>query len=105
MWVEKRTAEPRSRNWVSKSLIRRAERGVEPDGGLVQEENLGVVDQRAREGHLLLHAVAVALDQVAGRVVQVEQAQQLACAALGLLLGHAIEPGHEAQELPAASLP
>ena len=105
MWVEKKTAVPRSRNWLSRSLIRRAERGSRPDGRLVQEENLRVVHQRARQRHLLLHTMAVALDHVAGRgIVQLEQAQQFAGAVLGLLLRHAVEAGHEAQELPPAEL-
>ena len=51
--------------------------GVEPDGGLVEDEDFGVVNQRGRERGLLLHAVAVGVDQVVAHIRQVEQAQEL----------------------------
>ena len=75
--------------------------GVEADGRLIQEENFGIMDQGAGDGDLLLHAVAVAFQQVGGGIGELEQAQQFAGAVFGAVLRHAVQARHELEELPA----
>ena len=41
---------------------------VQPHHGLVQDEQLGLVEERAGQRQLLFHAVGIALDEVSGRI-------------------------------------
>src|SRR5207245_8885677 len=47
-------------------------RGIEADGGLVQEENLRIVEQGGCQGDLLAHAARVAGEKVVGTVAKAE---------------------------------
>ena len=69
---------------VPRSLIRRTSsqtvepaRRVEAGGRLVEEEHLGLVHERRREVEPALHAAGVALDPAVGRVVELDELEQL----------------------------
>ena len=75
--------------------------GVEPVGGLVEDQHLGVAEQRVREPEPLAHAERVLAHALArGRAVEADEPEQL----VGALLGHAHQPRGQRERLaPAAA--
>ena len=65
---------------------------VEAVGGLVEDEQLGVAEQRRREPEPLAHPERVALDAAAGGAVELDQPQHLVDPRVGELGGAAERP-------------
>ena len=57
---------------------RRRRNGVEACGRLIQEQEAGLVQQRPRDGQLLLHPAAPASDRLAAAIPEAERLQQCA---------------------------
>ena len=57
--------------------------GVEAVGGLVEDEHLGIAEQRRRQGQALLHAGGVALDRALGGALELDQLERLVDARVG----------------------
>ena len=77
---------------------------IEPGGRLVEEQDLGVVDQRGGQIEAALHATRVGRDATVERVADVDQPAQLDQAVVDLRLGQAVEPALEAQQLDPVCL-
>ena len=71
--------------------------GIQAHHGLVQHPHGGIVNQRADDGQLLLHAPGVAADGIPRRMLQLEQRQVLLDMLLAALGVHAIDIRQEAQ--------
>src|ERR1019366_2435348 len=72
--------------------------GVEAVGGLVEEEEFGIVDERLRELDALLHAGGVAADEAVALLVEADVTERLGGAFArggGGEAGHAAHVGHE----------
>ena len=75
--------------------------GVQAGGGLVEEQHLGPVHERAREVQPALHAAAVALDAAVGGVLELDQREQLLGPLGRLARGHPEQPRLQDQQLAA----
>src|SRR4051812_26462008 len=62
------------------------------------------MDERARDDQLLAHTVAVALDELVGPILEIEEGHELATAVLDLGTILSVKSSHEAQELHAREL-
>ena len=69
--------------------------GIKPEHRLVQDPELGSVDETAHHADLLFHAVGIAADEALYPVAQPETFLQLDEALLAHLLGHAVDVRHE----------
>ena len=76
-----------------------AARGVEPVRRLVEEDELGVVDERLRELDALLHARGVAADRAVALLVEPDVAQRVRGALAGDVRGQAGHARHVDEEL------
>jgi len=74
--------------------------GVQARGGLVQEEDLGVVQQGAGQGHPLALAGGEAVDPDVGQFGHGELLEDLGRPVLGLVAGHPPDAGGEDEVLP-----
>ena len=72
---------------------------VEAGGGLVQEQDRGLVHQREREVQAPAHAARVAADLAVRRIGQPDARDQLVAAAGCVRLGEAVHPGLQAHVL------
>ena len=103
-----------SRYWVVRKIVvpsrvdppqllpdRQPARRVEAGGRLVEEEDLGLVHERRREVEPALHAAGVALDHPVGGVLELDQLEQLAAAALGRRAVEAEQPPVQDEQLAA----
>ena len=77
---------------------------IESNHRLVDHDHFRPVDERAGDDELLPHAVAVALDQLVGPLLEIEQRHQLAPAVLDLVAVLAVQSSDEAQEFRAGEL-
>jgi len=75
--------------------------GVEAEGGLVEEQDLGPVGQAPGDLQAPLHAARVLVDQHAGLVGELDQGQDLVDAAPALGLAEAVHHGVELEVLAA----
>jgi hypothetical protein len=75
--------------------------GIEPGGRLVQEEELGTVDQCSRQGQALLHALAVVACLLVSPVCEVKDLQQACDAGRDLAPRHAVQRGIDLKVFPA----
>ncbi len=73
--------------------------GVEVPGGLVGEDETGLIGQRACDGHPLLFAPRQSLGKGRLTVMQAESLQNVIGPAMGLPGGHAVEAEHEGDVL------
>src|SRR5581483_7411953 len=64
--------------------------GIDADGRLVEEYDLGVVEDPARDVEALAHAARVPLDALALAPLQTDELEHLVDAAALLLAGHAV---------------
>ena len=80
---------------VGHELVRRL--GVEAGGRLVEEDEVGVGDERAGDEHLLPHALRVRADLLGGAVGEPEAAEQVLGAAQRVGLRHAVERAEEGE--------
>src|SRR5450759_2425590 len=77
---------------------------IEADHWLVDHHHFRSMNERARDDQLLPHPVTVALDQLVGPFLQIEQRHQLATAVLDLVAILAVQSRHEAEEFRAGQL-
>ena len=79
-------------------------RRVEPGRGLVEEQHLGLVDERRGEVEPPLHPARVALDAAVGRVLELDEREQLAArAAASAARGRTAAPGGRAARARSAA--
>src|SRR4029079_13499389 len=62
------------------------------------------MNERARDDQLLPHSVAVALDELVGPILEIEQRHQLASAVLDLVSVLSVQSGDETKEFRAGEL-
>ena len=87
-------------DWIN-SMTSRVPAGSRPGGGLVQEQDLGIVQQGSGQRHPLALSGGEALGEVVGPVGHAEPFEQLVDPPIGLGPAEAPEPGGEHQVLPA----
>ena len=73
--------------------------GVEAGGGLVQEDDRGLVDERRGEVEAALHAAGIAADPPVGVFGEADDVEQVGDALLDLLPGDVEEAGLQAEQL------
>ena len=74
---------------------------VQAHHGLVQHPDAGLVDERAGDGQLLLHAAGVAADLLVGGVLQLKQRQVFFNVALAACSVHPVDIRHEIEVIHA----
>ena len=79
--------------------------GVEPGGGLVEEQHLGHGDEAGGQVEPAPHAAGEVLDQLLGGVGEVEPLEQLVGPGPGPGLGQVVEPAHHLEVGPGAHQP
>jgi hypothetical protein len=90
---------------LAKQILERARRfRVQADHRLVDDDDLRLVHERARDDELLPHAMAVTLDELIAPLLEIEQRQQLSPSALDVGAALPVQPRDEAQELDAGEL-
>src|ERR1044072_4611228 len=77
---------------------------VQPDHGLIHDDDFRAMHEGARDDQLLPHAVAVALDQLVAPLLEIEQGEQLARAMLDMIAFLVVQTSDESQELTAREL-
>src|SRR5258706_13509292 len=77
---------------------------IEPDHRLVDDDHFGPMNERARDYQLLPHAVTVALDQLVGPFLEIEQRHQLATTVLDFVAVLAVQARHEPEKFRAGKL-
>ncbi len=75
--------------------------GVEAGGGLVQEEDLGVVDEGGGQVEAALHPSRIGVDLAVDGRADVDQGEDLGHPGQPLVAPESVEPGLEVEELPA----
>ena len=75
--------------------------GVEAGGGLVEEEDVGVVDQRRGQVEPALHPPRVGLDLAVDGGADVDEAEHLRHAGQAFVAPEPVEPALEVEELSA----
>jgi hypothetical protein len=95
MWPSSMMAS-RSHSWSAQ-----AARGVEAGRGLVEEQDVRRVHERRCEVEAALHPARVALDAAVGRVLELDQREQLAGALGRLARGEPEQPRLQIQQLAA----
>ncbi len=79
--------------------------GVQPEGGFVEEEDVGVVQERARHVQALLHAARVTADVLVAASVQPDQFEQVGDALLRDVGVDPVQAGEVAQVVNARQPP
>ena len=77
---------------------------IEAHHRIIDDDHLGLVDERARDDELLPHAVAVALHQLVTPFLEVEECEQLSPATFDFRPRLAVQARDEAKELDARKL-
>src|SRR5690606_29126938 len=103
--VRRQNHGPARAHTVDEDVLDLARRSrVEPRQRLVENHDVGVVNQRARERDLLAHAARERLDAVAALLVKLEPAQKIVSGGGGSTGIDVPEPGHELEILERRQL-
>ena len=81
----------------------RADR-IHADHWLIDDQDLGIVQQRSGHDQALFHTVGVGLDQFVTPVGQAEEVERLVCTSLARFRGYLVEPTDKTEKLAASKL-
>ena len=74
--------------------------GVEPGGGLIEEEDSRPADEAGSQVEAPLHAAGIALGRTVGRIDEVESLEELSGALPGLTFVQVVQAAHDLEVVP-----